>query len=301
VLVGAGAVALLWPGERTVPAGVATAFVMVAAIAPARLALTFVQLPAAIAAVGLLAVVAAANAPRRWRLGPAAVGTGTVAVALAAVGPWVVQAVTLPFSWLGDPWALTRDLPAREALAAAGPDWGGSVVALAVVGVAVVAAVVAALALDRLAAARWWVVGLVSAGVLLVPLGFATSYRAALAWYLVTGVAGLGASYALRRVVVAAPATVVLGVATAWSLADRTMTLVVLVVVALAYAAFAALYDTPREPAAGIASAAAAGYAVALSAARGAPADRTGFVLVTAAFGLLGAAAVLRGRVRSVE
>jgi hypothetical protein len=301
VLVAAGAVALLWPGDRTVTTGITTLGVVVAAVAPARLSLTFVQLPAAISAIGLLALVTAANAPRAWRRGPVAVGAATVAVAVAFVAPWVAQAVFVPLSWVAEPWGLRGDVAARAALGAGGVEWGGSVVTLAVVAVATLAAFVTAEALDRRRDARWYAVVLASVAVVLVPLGFASSYRAALTWYVTASLAALAASYVFRRWVVAVPATIVLAVATAWSLADRHATLVVLLAVALAYAAFATAYDTLRDPSAGIASAAAAGYVVALAASRGTPADRIGFLLATAAFGLLAAAWVLRGRVTSVE
>jgi hypothetical protein len=301
VLLATGAAALLWPGDRTVPAGVATAYAVVAAMAPAALELTTVQLPAAIAAAGLLAVVAGAVIPYAWRLGPVAVGTATVAVSLAAVAPWVLQVLVLPFSWAGEPWGLAGDRPVREAIAADGTTWGGSVVALGVVAVAALTAVLAAELAGRRRDARWVVVTLASSAVLLGPLGFATSYRVALAWYVAAGAGGLTTSFVLRRVVVAAPATIVLAVATAWSLADEGATLVVLVAVAMAYGAYAAAYATPREPAAGISAAAASGYAVALALSRGVPVERAGFVLATAAFALMAAGAVLGGRVRSVE
>lgn len=301
VLVAAGAAALLWPGERAVTTGVTTLAVVVAAVAPARLSLTFVQLPAAISAIGLLALVAAANAPRAWRRGPVAVGAGTVAVAVAFVAPWVLQALFVPLTWVAEPWGLTGDVPARAALGAEGTEWGGSVVTLAVVAVATLAAFVTAEALDRRRDARWYAVVLASVAVVLVPLGFASSYRAALTWYVTASLAALAASYVFRRWVVAVPATIVLAVATAWSLADTHATLVVLVVVALAYAAYATLYDTLRDPSAGIASAVAAGYVVAFAASRATPADRIGFLLAMASFALLAAAWVLRDRVTSVE
>jgi hypothetical protein len=305
VLVGLGAVALLAPGPRALPGGVLTLAVVLAVVAPARLTLTFVQLPLAVSAIGLVAVVAAALAPRAWRDGPAVVGTGTVGLAVLAVSPWVMQVLVAPLTWVEQPWTLAGDRAARLALAADGisPDgteWGGSVVTLAVMVVAAAAAVVVAYAYGSLSRARWWVVGLVSVAVLLVPLGLAWSYRGALTWYVLAGVGGLAASYLLRRVVVAAPTTVVLAVAAVWSLASEGATLVVLLVVALAYAAYASLFDRPREAAAGVAAAAGAAYAVALAASRGAPTDRIGFVLAGAAFALLAAAAVLPG-IRSVE
>jgi hypothetical protein len=299
VLVLAGAAALLAPGDRVYPAGVATLAFVLAALAPARLGLSGTQVPAAIAATGLLAVVAAANLPRSWRVGPLAVGGGTVAVAVAAVSPYVVSAVVLPFSWAATPWRLVADTPARLALSD-GERWGGSVVVLAVVAVATVVVVVGFEALGRRREALWWTVAFASLAVVLAPLGFGWSYRGALAWDLAAGLAGLALAVVLRRWVVAVPATVALAVATAWSLADRDATLVVLLVVTLAYAAYAAADDAVRDAAAGVAASSAAAYVVAVSAARGAPVDRIGFVLATAAFSLVLAGTLLRGRVGSV-
>jgi hypothetical protein len=295
VLLLVGAVAQLWPGDRPVTAGVTTASFVLAAVAPARLGLTSVQLPAAVAATGLLAIVAAAGLPRRLRAGVVGVGGATVAVALAAVSPYVVTGVAQPFGWLARPWRLGADLPIRAALSGEGEAWRGSVVTLGVVAVATVAVVLAAEALERRAAALWWAVALGSAAVVLTPLGFAWTYRQALAWDVAFGLAGLVLAVVLRRWVVAVPATAVLGVATALALASETATLVVVLVVTLAYAVYAAAYDVTRDPAAALAAAGAAGYAVAVAASRGAPVDRVGFVLATAAFSLVLAGTLLRG------
>ncbi|HVF06553.1 MAG TPA: hypothetical protein VNA20_17060 [Frankiaceae bacterium] len=301
VVVGAGAVALLWPGDRTRPAAVATAAVVLAAVAPARLTVLPVQIPAVIAAVGLLALVAAAAVDRAWRVGPALVGAGTVGVAFAAVSPWAAQVVTLPFTWLVRPWQFEADVAARAAIAEDGTVWGGTVVTLAVVAVSLVAAVVTAEVVRRWTSALWAIVPLAALTVLLVPLGFAWSFRAALSCYVAIGVAALAASWARRLVFLAYPASVVLAVATAWSLADRTTTLVVLAVVTVAYALYAAGYDVAREAASAAAAAGVCGYAAALAAARGAPPDRIGFVVATATFALMAASAVLGGRVLSLE
>ena len=301
VLAVTGATALLWPGDRTLPAGVVTLFAVAGVVGQARLTLTFVQLPAVVAAAGLVALLAAALVDREWRRGPAAVGAGTVGLALAAVSPWAGQAIVLPLSWLARPWSLAHDEPARTALAADGTVWGGSVVSLAVVVVSAVAAVVAGEAFRRRAAAVWPVVVLGSVAVLLVPLGFAWSLRVALGWYAFAGVAGLAASGVLRRIVVAAPPTIVLTIATAWSFAHEPATLALLLVVTLAYAAYAAVVVPLRDPAAGIAAAGAGGFALALALSRGAPLDRAGFVLAAAAFGLMAGSAVLAGRVRTIE
>jgi hypothetical protein len=296
VLLLVGAVAQLWPGDRELTAAVSAAAFVVAAIAPARLGLTSVQLPAAVAATGLLAIVAAAVLPRGLRRGVVGVGAVTVAGAFAAVTPYVVTGVAQPFGWLVRPWRLAADLPVRAALSAEGEPWRGSVVTLGVVAVAAVAVVIAAEALERRAAALWGAVALGGVAVVLTPLGFAWTYRQALAWDVAFGLLGLVLAVVLRRWVVAVPATAVLGVATALSLASETATLAVVLLVTLAYAAYAAAYDATRDPAAGLAAAGAAGYAVAVAASRGAPVDRVGFVLATAAFALVLAGTVLRGR-----
>jgi hypothetical protein len=299
LLAAAGAAALLWDGDRRISTGVATLGGVLAFVATGRYGLTHPQVPALIAATGLLAVVAAASAPRTWRLGPLAVGGGTVAVALLAVGEQVVEAVALPFSWAVTPWRVATDLPARAALAD-GHTWDGTVVTLGVVAVAAVALVMVAEALDRRRDALWPTVGVVAAAVLLVPLGFAWSYGAAVAFDLGAGLAGLVLAVALRRTVLALPATAVLAVVVAWSLGNEFATLLALLLVTLGYAVFAILDATARDAAAGIAAAGAAGFAAAVAASRGAPMDRIGFVLATASFSLVVAAVLLRRRTGAV-
>ncbi len=298
VLVLLGATALLWPGDRAVPAGALTLAAVLAAVAPSRLTLTDVQRPALVAACGLLAVVAVATLPPRWRLGPVVVGAGTVGYALATVSGHAGEAVLLPFSWLGSAWDLHGDVASRVALDADGLPWHGSVVSLAVVAVAAVTVVIGAEALGRRTWA-WWAMAFAALAVVMTPVGFAWSYRVALAWDVGVGVAVLALAAALRRVEIAAPATAILLVATGWAVAEQEATLAVLLVVTLAYAGYAVADGTTREYAAGLAAAGAAAYAVAIAAARGAPADRSGFVLATAGFSLAGAATLLR--LRSVE
>jgi hypothetical protein len=291
----AAAVTQFWPGDREWTLSVATAAFVLAAVAPARIGLTGTQLPAAIAATGLLAVLAAASLPRGLRRGVTAVGGATVGIALGAVAPYVVTGFAQPLGWVVRPWRLTGDPPVRTALSFDEP-WRGTVVTLGVVAAATAAVVIAAEALERRAQALWWTVGLGSVAVVLTPLGFAWTYRQALAWDVTFGVLGLALAVVLRRWVVAVPATAVLGVATALSLASETATLVVLLAVTLAYAGFAAAYDVTRDYAAAVAASGAAAYAVAVAASRGAPVDRVGFVLATAAFSLVLAGTVLGGR-----
>lgn len=302
VVLACGAVALLWPGERTVPAGVATALAVAAALALPAFTLTPAQQPAAVVAVGLLAIVAAAGAPRAWRLGPLAVGAATVGLALAVEAEAVAVAALAPFSWVTAPWTLTGGDPAvRDTLAPLAEHWDGTVVTLAVVAVAALAAAIAAVAAERLAQARWVVAGLASVAVLVAPLGFATTYRQAMVWYVVAGGAGLAASHVTKRQVVALPTTAMFAVVVGWSLADEVTTLFVLLAVTIFYVAYASLFPAAREWAAAVGSVAAVGFAAALAASRGAPPERVGFAVTTAAFGLLAAAYVLGGRVRSVE
>ena len=298
ILLAAGAVALLWPGDRALPAAATTLLATVAALAPAALAMNRDDLPAAVAAAALLTVVAAAQVPRAWRVGPLGIGLGTTGVALAMVLPAVAQAVLLPFSWAAEAWTIDGDPGSRTALTPYGDEWAGTLVTLAVVAVAALAVAVAGAALRR--PARWWVVGFAGTAVLMVPLAFAWTFRGALTWYVVAGLAGLVASFVLKRAVVAFPTTIVLAVATGWALADEGATLVVLLAVTVAYALYAGLLPAAREWAAAIAASGAVGYAAAVAAFRDAPVDRVGFSVALAAVGLLAADEVLGRRVRSV-
>jgi hypothetical protein len=296
VLVAAGAVALLWPGDKRIPAGVTTASVVLAAVGLAEQSLTNTQVPAAVAAIGLLVVVAAALVPYAWRVGPLTVGAGTVAAALATVGPYLLVAAFAPFGWLGAPWDLGGDAPARAALLPGSAGWEGTVVVLAVVAVALLTVVVAAEALRRRAFALWPAAALAAGTVLLTPLGFAWSYRVALAWDVWFGLAGLAVAALRKRPAFAAPASFVLVVATAWSVADERATLTVLAVVTLAYVGYAAADATLRQWTAAVAATGLGLYAAAVAAATGLPVERIGFVLALTGLAVAGAGALLRLR-----
>jgi hypothetical protein len=297
------AVPLLWPGDRTadriVTTSLTTATLILGLVGPARLALTEIQLPAAIAVAGLLAVLVAAAVRADWRYGPLGVGAVTVGGAFAAVAAQAATAVALPFSWLGEVWHLHGDAPIRTVLA---PDvhWHGTVVTLAVVAVAAFTLLLVAESLDRRTQVMPWLLTLVTVAVLLVPFGFAWSYRAAVGWDVAAGLGALLAARLRRDVPVAVAASFVLGTALSLALASTGATLVVLLLLTLAYAATALTWDTLRDPAAGVAAAGSAAYAVAVAASRGAPADRCGFVLAVAACGLVAAAGVIGGRTARV-
>jgi hypothetical protein len=289
VLALVAAVPLLWPGERTVTTGLVTASLVLAAIAPARADLTSAQLPAAVAAVGLLAVVAAASLPRGWREGPVAVGGGTVAFALAVELPGAATAVLAPLGWVSDVWRVTGDPAARAVVAPFGA-WEGTVVTLGVVAVAAAAAALVGSVVERRALRVAAV--LAAFAVVLVPLGLAWSYRAALAWDVAAGAAALAAAVVVKRPYPIITGCGVLAVATAWSLANEGATLAVLGAVAAAFAVVAVF--AARQLAAGASATAAAAFAIAMALSRGTPVDRAGFVLATTACSLLAAAVVLR-------
>ncbi|HEV2888779.1 MAG TPA: zinc ribbon domain-containing protein [Frankiaceae bacterium] len=287
------AVPLLWPGPRAVTSGLVAVTLAAAAFLPAQHGLTGVQLPAAVAAIGLLGVVAALSLPRDWRDGPLAVGAGAVAVALLTTVPAVAVALLAPLGWAQDAWSVGGD-PSARAVVMPGMAWNGTVVTLGVVVAAAAAtAVVGALA-DRRVLRAAYVLAAVS--ILLVPLGFAWSFRAALAWNVALGAAALAAAVATKRLDAGVTGCIVLAVAGVWSLANDATTVAVSAALAVVFAAVAAF--AVREAAAAVSATAAVAYTLAFALSRGAPVDRGGFLVATAAVSLLGASMLLR--IRSV-
>lgn len=210
-----------------------------AAWALLRTELTDVQEPLVAAGTGLLAALIAGGLPVSWRRGPLLAALGVTGLAVLSQAEAVVQALVLPTGWLARPWTRSAD-SARAALA---PDaaWSGTVVTLLVVAAAVAVVLTAAAALHRFRAGLLVAALPALAGVILLPLGLATSYAVALAQLLVVAAALLGAGLApsrllsgwhhrevpLRSALLAGAGAVTL-YACVWSAADRTACLVVL-------------------------------------------------------------------------
>ena len=264
---GAGAVALLAgaavvggaatlvrdPGVRVLLSALPVAVVALAAHALARPELTQAQSPLVPAAVGLLAVQAAALLPRALRTGPVLGAWAVLAAAVAAVADSVALGLVAPFGWLDSPWSRAAGSGARAALSPT-ETWSGTLVAPAVVAAAAVAVVGGGVALHRLRAAAVpaGALAVVAAG--LLPLGLDLPYAVALAVLLLVGAAlCLAPRPADLDVAAAAAGAAVLLLAAAWSVADRTATLVVLPLAAAVLAALAV-----RSPVAVVRTAAAA-------------------------------------------
>jgi len=240
---------------RTVLSGAPVLLLAVAATSLLRDGLTDTQLPLVPAAVALLAVQVAAQLPRTWRAGPAVGSLVVAALAVLTVAEPVVTGLALPLTWLVDPWSLAAGAGSREAVGP-GSSWDGTVVTTMVLAAASLTAGTAGLALHRLRAAAGPCAVLVLATAVLLPLGLALSYPGALALLLaVAGVLGTVAVVVLPRhshtgLVVGATAVAVALFASAWSLADRDATLVVLPLAAGLVAVLSAVRRLPSAPAA---------------------------------------------------
>jgi hypothetical protein len=149
---------------------------------------TLEQRPLVVAAVGLLAVLAAAQLPRRWRDGPVVGALATSAATVLALSEQVMQALLLPATWLDRPWTLAVGRDARQALSP-NQAWDGTVVTPVVVAAAAVAVGAAGLALHRVRLAIPVAGGLAVLAGALLPLGLATSYAMALVLLLALAVA----------------------------------------------------------------------------------------------------------------
>jgi hypothetical protein len=281
----------------------------VAASALTRDGLTDPQLPLVPAAVGLIAVQVAAQLPRGWRAGPALGSLLVAALAVLTVAEPVVSGLLLPLTWLIDPWSLAAGSSARGAVGP-GTAWDGTVVTTMVLAAAALTAGTAGVALHRLRAAAAPFAALVLATVVLLPLGLALSYPVALVLLLGIAVALVGAGAALLGrhplpglAVVGTGAAVAL-FASAWSLADRDATLVVLPLVAVLLAGIAAVRRLPSPPAAvavaltGLFGAAALG---AHGAAQGLADDQVGGLLLVAVTALVVLAAAPRPGARPLD
>lgn len=250
---GAGAVALLLgaallaggatvtrdAGLRVLLSALPVGVVALAAHALARPELSQAQAPLVPAAVGLLAVQAAALLPRALRTGPVLGAWVVVAAAVAAVGESAVTGVLAPLSWLEDPWAVRSGLGARDALSPL-LMWDGTLVTPVVLAAAATAAAAGGLALHRLPAAALPAGALAVLALALLPLGVDLPWSAGLGWLVLLGaVLTLAPRPERLEVPAAAAGTAVLALAAAWSLADRTATLVVLAAVAVVLTALA--------------------------------------------------------------
>jgi hypothetical protein len=253
-----------------------------------------VRKPLVVAAVGLLAVQAAALLPRDWRLGPVVGALAVTAGALVTQAEPIGQALALPFAWLDQPWTLVTGRDARHALAPV-EAWHGTVVTLIVLVVAAVCTAGAGLALHRLRAAVPAAAVLVVAAAVVLPLGLATSYPMALILLLAVSIGLLtGAAADLRAelsVALFAAGALVALLATAWATADQDATLLVLPVVTLAFAGVAT-----RRPEATLPAALSGGaFLAAAGAARDLHADQVGGLLLLAPVVLVGLTFALAG------
>ena len=260
--------------------------------------LTDTQLPLVGAAVALLAVGAAALLPRDWRPGPVWGALVVATGATASQATPVLEALLLPFSWLADPWTVATGLGAREALTP-NEAWSGTVVTLVVLAATAAVVIGAGAALQRLTTALPPAAVLVVVSAVLLPLGLATSFSAALALLLVVGVAAfVGAAVVQRsdlRLAAVGAGTGALLIACGWALADQTATLVVLPIAAAAFAAVS-LRPLAREAVAGcsaLAAALATSELAAAGAARDLASDQIGALLLVAPALLVGGAALL--------
>ena len=270
---------LVSDGLRTAAHAAPAPLAAAAAVAFAADAATTAQLPLVLAAVGLLAVQAAAMLPRSWRDGPVVGALAVTGVGVLTQLEPITQALVLPLTWLNEPWTLVAGRDARHALS---PDqaWDGTVVTLVVLAAAAVAVTAAGLALHRLPAVLPATAVLVVLSALVLPLGLATTYPLALVLLLGVAVGLLTAGTVLvqRDIATAclAAGAVAAVLAATWSTADRDATLLVLPVVALAFAAVA----TRRPEAAGAAAVTAGAALAAAGAARGLAADQVGGLLL---------------------
>ncbi len=298
VLVGA---ALLTTSLRTLLTAAPVPLLATAALALADAALRREQLPLVPAAVALLAMLGLAQLPRGWRTGPGLGALVVAGAAVAAVAESAVQAVTLPLTWLADPWTAASGASARQ-LVGLHREWDGTVVTTVVVTVAALVVVAAGLGLDRLRQVAPVAAALAGGAVVLLPLGLDLGFGAGLAVLLAAAAtAALGGAWLHRSrpepglVLVTAGGSLSL-LATGWSSADRTSTLVVLPVVAVLAAVVAALLGgLPAALATGLAGGAATVTLAAVGAANGLAQDQVGGLLLLAVAGSAGAAALLPG------
>ena len=248
---------------------------------------TSVQQPLVLAAVALIAMQLAALLPFAWRPGPLTGALATAAFGVITQAEAIAQAIVLPSAWLADPWTRTAGSSARVALSP-GKSWDGTLVTLVVLLSAAVVTAGAGLALHRMRRSLPLVAALGVLSALVLPLGLATSYALALVLLVATTVALLTGAAVLARTelswaLLGAGSTTALLTAV-WSVADRSATLIVLPVLALAFAGVAL-----RHPVAVSAAGAMGGAALAsVGADRGLGVDQVGGLLLLAPATLVG-------------
>lgn len=278
VAAAAGVVAARDP-SRLLLTALAAPLAATAALALSQGRLDEVQRPLVLVAVALVAIQLAALLPRDWRAGPVAGALLTTVGALTTQAEAVAQAAVLPLTWLGDPWTLVPDRDARHALAPSAA-WNGTVVTLVVLAAAAVVVAGAGLALHRVREAAAPTAVLVVLAAVVLPLGLATSYPLAIVALLAGSVALLTAGATNRRRDLSLCAliggTALALLVAAWSTADQGATLLVLPVLALAFAAVA----VRRPEAAGPAGLLAGAFVAAGGAARGLRTDQVGGLLL---------------------
>ena len=300
-VVAAGATLTDAPAPRLMLSAVPVGLVALAASGAARPEVTDLQLPLVPAAVALVAVLAAAQLPRARRAGPVVGALVVAAAAALAVAEHTVTGLLDPLSWAGDPWTLPGGSDARAALSPLGA-WRGSLVTPVVLSAAAAAVVGAGLALRRTATATLPAGLLATTALALLPVGLDLPYAVSLALLVAVGAAAVLVPVPTRAALPAALAgAVVLLLAVAWSLADRTATLLVLPLAA----ALIGTVRLPRllAPATAGAALLAAGELAAAGAAGGLARDQVGALLVLAVGGLvaLAAASLGAGRRAGVE
>jgi hypothetical protein len=279
-LLAAGAALVRDPGLRTVLSALPVGALALAAHAAARPELSEVQAPLVPAAVALLAVQASALLPRALRPGPVLGALAVAAAAALSVAEQATVGVLAPLTWLVDPWSRASGADARASLQPLG-GWEGTLATTVVLAAAATAVVGAGVALHRRRAAVVPAASLAGAAVVLLPLGLDLTWPAALGLLLMAGAGALLTPRpAALDLPLAAAGTAVLLLACAWSVADRTATLVVLPLAAAALAAG----SRRAHPAPGAALTGLLGAAelAAVGAAEGLAADQVGGLLLLA-------------------
>lgn len=295
-VVAAAAALAVAPAARLVLSAVPVGLAALAALGAARPELSDLQLPLVPAAVAVVAVLAAVQLPRALRPGPVTGAVVVAAVAALAVAEHAVTGLLDPLSWALEPWTLADGTGARAALSPLGA-WRGSLVTPVVLAAAAAAVGGAGLALRRAAQAAVPAGVLAVAALSLLPVGLDLPYPLALAVLVVAGAAAVLVPVPDRTALPARLAgAAVLLLAVAWSLADRTPTLVVLP----AAAALLATVRVPRlaVPATAAAGLLAAGELAAVGAAADLARDQVGALLVVAVGALVALAAPALGRDR---
>jgi hypothetical protein len=241
-----------WDLARIALAGAATfAGLLAALVAPVQL-LDARELPVAVAVAGaaLAAMLVAHQTRGPWNVGVASAAGVAGAMAVVPVFPDVLSGLLAPLEWLGSPWTLAGHPPARHAFPG-GFEWPGQWAVPAVVFLSAGTAVLWGHAQRRSRVVRSLGIAGLAAGALLLPLGLDMSYAGAVGIDVAVTVVLLGVTWRLAERDRAASATAYSGalaagaVTVAWSLATEGATIVVLGVLAVAFAVVAATARTP--------------------------------------------------------